>query len=59
MLASQAVLEEMELAMANQSVNQFADPVDIAALAVFLAGPHTSTRSGQMFPIDGDSTSSN
>jgi NAD(P)-dependent dehydrogenase (short-subunit alcohol dehydrogenase family) len=30
----------------------------IAALAVFLAGSHARTISGQMFPIDGDSKSS-
>lgn len=43
------------MALANQSVKKFIDPADIAALAVFLAGPHTRTISGQTFPIDGDS----
>jgi len=47
--------EETQLALANQSVKKFIDPADIAALAVFLAGPHARTISGQMFPIDGDS----
>lgn len=47
--------EETDLALANQSVKQFINPADIAALAVFLAGPHARTISGQMFPIDGDS----
>lgn len=47
--------EETGLALANQSVKKFIDPTDIAALAVFLAGPHARTISGQMFPIDGDS----
>jgi NAD(P)-dependent dehydrogenase (short-subunit alcohol dehydrogenase family) len=44
--------------MANQAVKKFIDPADIAELAVFLAGPHARTISGQMFPIDGDSKSS-
>jgi NAD(P)-dependent dehydrogenase (short-subunit alcohol dehydrogenase family) len=47
--------EESNLALANQSVRKFIDPADIAALTVFLAGPHARTISGQMFPIDGDS----
>jgi NAD(P)-dependent dehydrogenase (short-subunit alcohol dehydrogenase family) len=34
------------------------DPADIAALALFLAGAHARTISGQSFPIDGDSKSS-
>ena len=50
--------EELELAMGNQSVKKFVDPADIAALALFLAGPHARSISGQMFPIDGDSKSS-
>jgi hypothetical protein len=44
-------------ASSPQSVKSFIDPEDIAALTVFLAGPHTRTISGQMFPIDGDSKS--
>lgn len=44
--------------MANQSVKKFIAPVDIAALVVFLTGPHARTISVQMFPIDGDSKSS-
>ena len=47
--------EETQLALANQAVNHFVDPADIAALAVFLAGPHGRSISGQSFPIDGDS----
>lgn len=50
--------EELELAVANQSVKRFVDPAEIAALVVFLAGPHARSISGQMFPIDGDSKSS-
>ena len=40
------------------SLKKIIDPADIAALAIFLAGPHARTISGQMFPIDGDSKSS-
>lgn len=53
--SGRSVDEEVGLAMANQSVKKFVDPADIAALAVFLAGPHARSISGQMFPIDGDS----
>lgn len=56
--SGRTVDEEIELAMQNQSVKKFVDPVDIAALAVFLAGPHARSISGQLFPIDGDSKSS-
>ncbi|NMM88135.1 3-oxoacyl-[acyl-carrier-protein] reductase [Rhodococcus sp. SRB_17] len=54
-VSGRTVDEETDLAMANQAVKKFIDPADIAALAVFLAGPHARTISGQMFPIDGDS----
>jgi NAD(P)-dependent dehydrogenase (short-subunit alcohol dehydrogenase family) len=54
-VSGRSVDEEVALAMANQSVKKFIDPTDIAALIVFLAGPHARTISGQMFPIDGDS----
>lgn len=47
--------EEKELAMANQAVKSFVDPADIGELAVYLAGPHARTISGQQFSIDGDS----
>jgi len=57
-VSGHTVEEEIDLAMANQAVKKFVDPADIAALAVFLAGPHARTISGQMFPIDGDSKSS-
>ena len=56
--SGRSVEEETQLALANQSVKKFIDPADIAELAVFLAGPHARTISGQMFPIDGDSKSS-
>lgn len=54
-VSGRTVEEEIEQAMDNQSVKQFIDPKDIGALAVFLAGPHARTISGQMFPIDADS----
>jgi NAD(P)-dependent dehydrogenase (short-subunit alcohol dehydrogenase family) len=44
-------------ALSNQSVQQFIDPTDIAALVLFLTGPHGRTISGQTLPIDGDSKS--
>jgi NAD(P)-dependent dehydrogenase (short-subunit alcohol dehydrogenase family) len=47
--------EETERALDNQSIRRFADAADIAALAVFLAGPHGRSISGQVLPIDGDS----
>lgn len=56
-LSGRTLSEEIAEAMQNQSVKKFVDPADIAALAVFLAGPHGRTISGQSFPIDGDSKS--
>ena len=53
--SGRTVEEEIERAMENQSVKQFIRPEDIGALALFLAGPHARTISGQMFPIDADS----
>ena len=49
--------QEVELALANQSIKAFVDPRDIAELVRFLAGPHARSISGQSFPIDGDSKS--
>jgi NAD(P)-dependent dehydrogenase (short-subunit alcohol dehydrogenase family) len=54
-LSGRTLEEETERALDNQSVRRFADPADIAALAVFIAGPHGRSISGQMLPIDGDS----
>lgn len=54
-VSGRTTAEETQLALANQAVNRFVDPADIAALAVFLAGPHGRSISGQSFPIDGDS----
>ena len=53
--SGRTVAQEIDGALANQSVKQFVDPADIAALVLFLAGPHARTISGQVFPIDGDS----
>ena len=47
--------EEKQLAMENQAIQRFVDPADIAALVLFLTGPHGRSISGQLFPIDGDS----
>jgi len=46
---------ERAKALDNQSVRELTDPADIGALAVFLAGPHGRSISGQVLPIDGDS----
>lgn len=56
-LSGRSVEAEKDAALENQSVKAFTDPADIGALAVFLAGPHARTISGQQFPIDGDSRS--
>jgi NAD(P)-dependent dehydrogenase (short-subunit alcohol dehydrogenase family) len=40
-------------ALGIQAIKRFADPRDIAALAVFLAGEHATTITGQTFAIDG------
>jgi NAD(P)-dependent dehydrogenase (short-subunit alcohol dehydrogenase family) len=53
-VSGRTAAEEAESALANQSVKQFIDPADIAALVLFLAGPHARTIAGQVFPIDGD-----
>jgi NAD(P)-dependent dehydrogenase (short-subunit alcohol dehydrogenase family) len=54
-LSRRSVEEETERALDNQSIGRFTEAADIAALAVFLAGPHGRSISGQMLPIDGDS----
>ena len=55
--SGRSVEEETERALENQSIGRFTEAADIAALTVFLAGPHGRTISGQMLPIDGDSKS--
>jgi NAD(P)-dependent dehydrogenase (short-subunit alcohol dehydrogenase family) len=42
-------------ALANQSLEYFVDPADIAALALFLASNHAKSITGQTIPIDGGS----
>jgi NAD(P)-dependent dehydrogenase (short-subunit alcohol dehydrogenase family) len=54
-LSGLTVSQETERALDNQSIRRFTDAADIAALAVFLAGPHARSISGQVLPIDGDS----
>lgn len=54
-LSGRSTEEEKAAGLENQAIKTFTDPADIAALAVFLSGPHTRTISGQQFPIDGDS----
>jgi NAD(P)-dependent dehydrogenase (short-subunit alcohol dehydrogenase family) len=54
-LSGRSVDEELEDALALQSVKGLVDPADIAALVLFLTGPHGRSISGQMLPIDGDS----
>lgn len=54
-LSGRSVDEELEDALALQSVKRLVDPADIAALVLFLTGPHGRSISGQIFPIDGDS----
>ena len=54
-VSGRSVAEEMESALNNQAIKHFVDPADIAALTLFLAGPHARSISGQVFPIDGDS----
>jgi len=54
-VSGRTVEEETELALDNQSIKRFVDPADIAALVLFLTGPHGRSISGQIFPIDGDS----
>jgi NAD(P)-dependent dehydrogenase (short-subunit alcohol dehydrogenase family) len=55
--SGRSVAQETELALDNQSIRRFTDADDVAALTVFLAGPHGRSISGQMLPIDGDSKS--
>jgi len=45
--------EVMVGALNIQSIKRFADPADIAALAIFLASENASTITGQTISIDG------
>jgi NAD(P)-dependent dehydrogenase (short-subunit alcohol dehydrogenase family) len=55
--SGRSVAQERAAALANQSINRFVAPEDIADLAVFLASPAGRSISGQILPIDGDSQS--
>ncbi len=53
-LSGRSLEEEKLLGLANQSLKQLVDPVDIAKLAVFLASDAGKSISGQVVPIDGN-----
>jgi NAD(P)-dependent dehydrogenase (short-subunit alcohol dehydrogenase family) len=53
-LSGKTIEGEKQHALGLQSIKQFVDPRDIAALAVFLASGNAKMISGQLFPIDGD-----
>jgi len=53
-LSGRTAEEERASAMSIQSLKQFVDPRDIAALAVFLASDAGKSISGQSLPIDND-----
>jgi NAD(P)-dependent dehydrogenase (short-subunit alcohol dehydrogenase family) len=52
--SGRTVDEEIEDALASQSLHRLVDARDIAALAVFLASDAAKSISGQMLPIDND-----
>ncbi len=54
-LSGRTVDEEIDDALAIQSLKRLVDPRDVAALAVFLASDAARSISGQMLPIDNDS----
>jgi NAD(P)-dependent dehydrogenase (short-subunit alcohol dehydrogenase family) len=49
--------QERATALANQSIQRFVAPADIAAMALFLASDAAKSISGQAIAIDGDSQS--
>lgn len=53
-LSGRTVDEEIDEALAIQSLKRLVDPRDVAALAVFLASDAAKSISGQMLPIDND-----
>jgi NAD(P)-dependent dehydrogenase (short-subunit alcohol dehydrogenase family) len=53
-LSGRTIEEEKRLGLANQSLKELVDPVDIARLAVFLASDAGKSISGQVVPIDGN-----
>lgn len=54
-LSGRTAEAELAEAMAIQSVKRLVDPADIAAMVLFLTGPHGRSISGQAIPMDGDS----
>lgn len=56
-VTGRSVEDEKKAALANQSIQHFVSPQDIAALSVFLASDAGRSISGQILPIDGDSQS--
>ncbi|MHA2790152.1 SDR family oxidoreductase [Corynebacterium sp. S7] len=54
-LAGTTLEEENAKALANQSVQSFTEPEEVAALILFLTGPNGRHISGQAISIDGDS----
>lgn len=53
-VSGRTVEQERESALSIQSIREFVDPKDIAALAVFLASAAAKSISGQLLPIDND-----
>lgn len=56
-VSGRTVAQEEAAALANQSIQRFVDPADIAGLAMYLASDAARSVSGQAIPIDGDSQS--
>jgi NAD(P)-dependent dehydrogenase (short-subunit alcohol dehydrogenase family) len=52
--SGQSIEEVKRQGLAGQSLKALVDPIDIAALAVFLASDAGKSISGQVLPIDGD-----
>ncbi len=52
--SGQSIEAVTEAALGSQSIKEFVDPRDVAALAVFIASPNGRMISGAMLPIDGD-----
>ena len=55
-VSGKTVEQERESALSIQSLKRFVDPDDIAALAVFLASDAGKSISGQLLPIDNDTS---
>ena len=54
-ISGRTLQEETQAALASQSLKRFADPGEIAALALFLASDAARSISGQALSIDNDS----